>query len=66
MLGDGEDVLIEVSDAIIAHKKSGGTKRQLLEKLAALDGVYVPAFYEPVYRADGTVASYERKYDWGA
>ena len=63
MPGDGEDVLIEVSEAIIAHKKSGGTKRQLLERLASIDGIYVPSFYQPKYKEDGRIASYEKLYE---
>ena len=63
MPGDGEDVLIEVSEAIIAHKKSGGTKRELLEKLSKIDGIYVPSFYEPQYGEDGILTGYRKLYD---
>ncbi len=63
MIGDGEDILKEVSEIIIAHKKSGGSKRKLLEKLAAVEGVYVPSFYEPEYGEDGILTGWRRLYD---
>lgn len=63
MPGDGEEILIEVSEAMIAHKKTGGTKRQLLERLSQIDGIYVPAFYEPQYGENGVLAGYKKLYD---
>ena len=36
-------------------KKQGLTKRQLLENLAGLPGVYVPSFYDVSYNPDGTI-----------
>ncbi|MBQ7794260.1 MAG: TIGR03960 family B12-binding radical SAM protein, partial [Clostridia bacterium] len=39
-------------------KRSGKkSKQELLEKLADIDGVYVPSFYDVEYNADGTVKS---------
>ena len=63
MIGDGEEVLVEVAETAIRHKKEGGTKRGLLEKLARIEGVYVPAFYRPEYGEDGMLTGYEKLYD---
>ena len=53
VLGDGEDVLIEILDTVAAAKRDGAGKSALLERLAALPGVYVPAYYAP--GPDGTM-----------
>ena len=58
MIGDGEEVLVEVAETAIRHKKEGGTKRGLLEKLSQIEGVYVPAFYRPEYGKDGGESNY--------
>ena len=55
MLGEGEQQLPDVCDTIIAGRKAGLTKIQILEKLAQIKGVYVPAFYEISYQEDGKV-----------
>ncbi len=61
--GDGEDMLITIADAIIDYKKSGKSKEELLNELAHTDGVYVPAFYEPVYGEDGILIRYDTASD---
>ena len=56
IVGEGEEVIVEVSRAFIAWKKAGrpGGRRGFLERLLSIDGIYVPSFYEPKYTADGT------------
>ena len=66
MIGDGEDVLIEVSEAMIANKKAGGTKAELLKVLAGIDGVYVPSLYEAEYDAEGKMTGHKKLYDGAA
>lgn len=63
MPGDGEDVLVEVSDLIGRYKEEGWTRRHLLEELAKLDGVYVPAFYEPEYDETGRMTGHRKTWD---
>ena len=53
LIGEGEEILIEVISSYQEWKKSGQTKQELLEKLAIIDGVYIPSFYEPQYFSDG-------------
>ncbi|HBY20840.1 MAG: B12-binding domain-containing radical SAM protein [Clostridiales bacterium GWE2_32_10] len=56
-IGDGEAKLDEVLDLYKEHKKSGGKRREFLEKIARLDGIYVPAFYDVKYNEYGTIKS---------
>lgn len=58
MMGEGEDVINEVTDEYIRWKKSGKkNKRDYLESIARIEGVYVPSFYDVEYNDDGTVKS---------
>ncbi len=63
VVGDGEKAVLEISEAWIAWKESGGEDREaLLRTLSSIDGVYVPAFFVP--GEDGalvpTVEGYDR------
>jgi radical SAM family uncharacterized protein/radical SAM-linked protein len=49
VVGDGEDVVHEIADAVVAWKGSGGTRRELLAALARIEGVYVPSLFAPRY-----------------
>lgn len=54
LIGEGEEILIEVIDAYQVWKKEDLSKQDLLERIALIDGVYVPSFYEPHYHPNGT------------
>lgn len=58
VLGDGEEAIHELVDVCRRWKEAGrpGGRRGLLARLAVLEGVYVPSFYEVQYREDGRVA----------
>ncbi|MGE5280370.1 MAG: TIGR03960 family B12-binding radical SAM protein [Deltaproteobacteria bacterium] len=45
VIGEGEEVFLEVMDAVKAAKEEGVARRQLLERLAVLPGVYVLSLY---------------------
>ena len=53
LLGDGEEAVADICDAVLAHD---GDRSAVLRALAAVPGLYVPAFFEPRYAADGTLA----------
>lgn len=58
MLGEGEESIHEVVDEYVKWKKSGkGSKKDYLEAIAKIEGVYVPSFYDVEYNDDGTVKS---------
>ena len=60
VLGDGEEVVGEMTEAIVAWRTSSGSglgdRDQLLRALAQIEGVYVPALYDPAY-ADGRLVA---------
>jgi radical SAM family uncharacterized protein len=56
VLGDGEDVAIDITDAVREAKRLKSSRGALLRRLAEIPGVYVPRFYEVRYHEDGTVA----------
>ncbi|MEK6790279.1 MAG: TIGR03960 family B12-binding radical SAM protein [Deltaproteobacteria bacterium] len=55
LLGDGEEAIIEIAEAIIASKEAGEDRQMTLQRLAAIQGVYVPSFFSVSYNADSTV-----------
>ncbi len=57
VVGEGEDVMLEIIRSLKNWKASGQDKAGLLKALAKIWGVYVPALYEPFYNEDGTVAA---------
>lgn len=60
VIGDGEEVLPEILATVRAWKEERADSRQeLLFRLAALPGVYVPSLYRVTYLPDGRVAGVE-------
>lgn len=57
MLGEGEEVILEVMDKYREWKKAKGKRIEFLEAIANIEGVYVPSFYDVSYNDDGTVKS---------
>jgi len=59
VIGDAEEAVAEVADAVYAHKKSGAQSGRagLLSSLSKIEGVYVPSHFEVVKDADGGIAS---------
>lgn len=58
MMGEGEEIIHEVTDEYVKWKKSGKkNKHDYLEAIAEIEGVYVPSFYDVEYNEDGTVKS---------
>ncbi len=53
LIGDGEELILDVSNCIMQQKETGADKRSTLIALSQIPGVYVPAFYGPAYDADG-------------
>ena len=57
VIGDGEQAVLTITDIVTDWKASGrpGGRHELLLRLARTGGVYVPAFYEVSYLADGRI-----------
>jgi len=60
VLGDGEEVVGEITEAIAAERARSGLRHpprdDLIRKLAAIEGVYAPSMYEVVYDGLETVS----------
>ena len=71
VIGDGEDVIVEIVEAYKRWKYEGpGARGQgqvkknkdaLLKELAGIEGVYVPGLYEAEYNSDGTLKRFAPK-----
>jgi radical SAM family uncharacterized protein len=57
VVGEGEEVIHEVVDAYQAWRSAGASREDLLRRLAAVPGVYVPSLYQVEYLPDGTIAA---------
>ena len=57
IMGEGEEVNLELMSLYREHKKNGYCKQDFLRAAAQIEGVYVPAFYEVAYDEDGRIAS---------
>jgi radical SAM family uncharacterized protein len=59
VLGDGEQIVTGITTVVRAWKQAGrpGGREELLGRLAASGGVYVPRFYDVTYAADGRIAA---------
>ncbi len=55
VLGEGEEVNLELMELALRFKENGGTKEEFLEKAAQIEGIYVPSLYDISYNEDGTV-----------
>ena len=57
VIGDGEEAVLLITDAIAAWKTEGrpGGRTELLARLARTGGVYVPQFYDVDYLPDGRI-----------
>ena len=54
VIGDGEEVVIEMADVWLAWKKRAGSDKQsLLKAWSSIEGVYVPSLYHPKFSVDG-------------
>lgn len=59
VMGEGEEVINEILDVYARWKGAGGSRLDFLEKIALIEGVYVPSFYDVSYGADGIISSFE-------
>lgn len=59
IIGEAEEVFMEVARAFIRWKEEGkpGGRREILRRMAGLRGIYVPVFYDVIYNTDGTIAA---------
>ncbi len=57
ILGEGEEVNLELMDLYAEMKKLGKSKSEFLAEASEIEGIYVPKLYDVAYNPDGTVKS---------
>ena len=62
IMGEGEEVNIELNNLYIKCKDENKTKEEFLKLACNIDGIYVPSFYEASYNDDGTFKECVPKY----
>lgn len=58
VLGDGEEIIVELAELLLAAKQQALPRQEVLQQLAQVQGIYVPAFFRPVY-AEGRLVTVE-------
>ncbi len=54
VIGDGEEVVMQMADAwLVWHRGANRHREALLEAWSEIPGVYIPAYFTPVYDAQG-------------
>ncbi len=56
-IGEGETSYQEILDTYKEYKRAGKSRKEYLERVAQIEGMYVPAFYDVNYKNDGTIES---------
>ena len=46
-IGDGEELILEITDELLQWKKNGGTREGLLKQWKRIPGIFVPELHEP-------------------
>jgi len=57
VIGDSEEVLLELIDSFRDWKRQGAPKNQLFRQVATIPGIYVPSLYQVKYQANGLIES---------
>jgi len=56
VIGDGEEVMQELCDLMVERRESGMPRAELLRRMGAIEGVYVPCLYAEVVNPFGFIA----------
>lgn len=57
-IGEGETQYRALLDLYKEYRDAGNSRRDFLIAAGKLPGIYAPAFYETIYREDGTIADF--------
>jgi len=57
VIGEGEEVIQEIIEVYREWKGQKGKRKELLQRLAQIEGIYVPSFYQVEYGEDGQIKS---------
>lgn len=62
-IGEGETRYYELFDMYKSAREEGCSRAEFLRRACKIPGIYVPSLYEVTYGEDGTIASFEPKYE---
>ena len=63
-IGEGEEMLLELSHLYIKMKDEGTyTRKSFLLAASKIEGIYIPSLYDVYYNEDGTIKEYKAKVD---
>ena len=62
-IGEGETRYEDMFNTYKELKKQGVSREEMLHAISKIPGMYVPAMYEVTYKEDGTIASFEPRYE---
>ncbi len=63
VIGEGEEVTLEIMRLYEKHKERGYNKESFLEEVAQIESIYVPKFYDIEYKEDNTIKQMVTKKD---
>jgi len=55
VIGDGENVIMDILEKLSELKNKGFNKNEIIKEMGKIDGIYVPSFYDFIYKTDGSV-----------
>lgn len=61
MIGDGEEIILELTTLYRSAKLENWTKEAFLIQAAQIEGIYVPSLYNVTYKEDGTLDAMKPK-----
>ncbi len=56
VIGDGEEIIIEIIDTYQECRGNRRTKKEILEAMTGIKGIYIPSLFEIDYNRDGTIS----------
>jgi radical SAM family uncharacterized protein/radical SAM-linked protein len=56
VLGDGEEGIVDIADAVRRAKTTGRERKEVLAELAEIEGVYIPSLFLPQYSGEELTA----------
>ncbi len=58
VLGESEEVLLEILESYRKWKKSKGSRKDFLHSISSIEGVYIPEFYKVEYDNEGKISDF--------
>ncbi|OAG27779.1 hypothetical protein TH606_05335 [Thermodesulfatator autotrophicus] len=49
IIGEGEEAILELVDTLLSAREAQASRKEILNALSEIPGIYVPSFFKPVY-----------------